>query len=147
MQGTVAEVTAISTPVNGPFSDVRIYYATVNIDEVVRRSPARASRPRSSSSRAPERRDPRPRSRPSDRSKASITSPLHQPSGPHEGRHAPWRWKRVELGLSDPDFVEVVSGVKQGDRVVADPRDLPVPDSLPDEKAGASAVASLSMQP
>ena len=33
LHGTVAEVTAISTPLNGPFSDVRIYYATVNIQE------------------------------------------------------------------------------------------------------------------
>ena len=33
MQGTVAEITAISTPVNGPFSDVRIYFAMVNIDQ------------------------------------------------------------------------------------------------------------------
>lgn len=33
MEGTVAEITAISTPVNGPFSDVRIYFATVNIDQ------------------------------------------------------------------------------------------------------------------
>src|SRR5208283_2946040 len=33
MQGTVAEITAISTPVNGPFSDVRIYFAMVKIDQ------------------------------------------------------------------------------------------------------------------
>ncbi len=35
MRGQVAEVTAISTPVNGPFSDVRVYYANVEIEDEI----------------------------------------------------------------------------------------------------------------
>ena len=35
MRGRVAEVTAISTPVNGPFSDVRVYYANVEIEDEI----------------------------------------------------------------------------------------------------------------
>ena len=33
LRGTVRQVTAIPTPLNGPFSDVRAYFATVAIDE------------------------------------------------------------------------------------------------------------------
>src|SRR6185312_14073694 len=32
MSGTVAEVTPIPAPANGPMSDVRVYFAIVNID-------------------------------------------------------------------------------------------------------------------
>ena len=116
MQGTVAEITAISTPVNGPYSDVRIYFAIVNIDQGhddlrpglsaevflrcdshtnVTRVPIQAVR--------------------SIDGKHYVA--LHQPSPPAE-QNSSWKWQRVELGISDPDFVEVVSGVKRGERVV-----------------------------
>jgi hypothetical protein len=41
---------------------------------------------------------------------------------------APYRWQKVELGLSGADFVEVLSGVRLGDSVVADPFALAPPD-------------------
>ncbi len=52
---------------------------------------------------------------------------LHQPRSGKTVEN-PWRWIPVEVGLSDPDYVEVISGVKRGDMVVADARLLPAPD-------------------
>ena len=145
MQGTVAEITAISTPVNGPFSDVRIYFAMVNIDQGhddlrpgltaevflkcdshtnVTRVPIQAVR--------------------SIDGKNYVA--LHEPSM-QAAQIPPYRWKRVELGISDPDFVEVVSGVKRGERVVANSFALPAPESIPEEHADVPAVANVSMQP
>ena len=49
---------------------------------------------------------------------------LHQP-GTARSAENPWRWTPVEVGLSDTDYVEVISGVKRGDLVVADARLLP----------------------
>ncbi len=142
MEGTVAEITAISTPVNGPFSDVRIYFAIVNIDQGyddlrpgltaevffrceshtnVTRVPIQAVR--------------------SIDGKHYVA--LHEPTP--QAEHS-WRWKRVELGISDPNFVEVLSGVKRGERIVANTHALPV-DSIHEEQAEAPAVARLSMQP
>ncbi len=142
MEGTVSEITAISTPVNGPFSDVRVYYAIVNIDqghddlrpgysaEVFFRGDSR-----SNVVRVPLQ------------SVRSIDGKnyvaLHQPSPQAEQT---WKWQRVELGISDPNFVEVVSGVKRGDRVVANTRALPAA-SIPESHAEAPAIANLSMQP
>ena len=36
-----------------------------------------------------------------------------------------WEWKRVELGISDTAFTEVISGLKPGDEVVNDSDRLP----------------------
>jgi hypothetical protein len=38
-----------------------------------------------------------------------------------------WRWQAIEVGLSDPTFVEVVNGLNPGDRVIANPANLPAP--------------------
>ena len=65
---------------------------------------------------------------------------LHQPSRQGNAERS-WKWKRVELGISDPNFVEVLSGLKVGERVVANSRLLPIPDSLPDEPAEAPSLA------
>jgi len=43
--------------------------------------------------------------------------------------------------------VEVVSGVKRGERVVANSFALPAPDSIPEEQGEEPAVANVSMQP
>jgi HlyD family secretion protein len=145
MRGSVAEVTAISSPVNGPFSDVKVYYAMVNIEEGSNdlRPGLTAEVFFKSSTRSGITRIPVQSIRVID-GKNYVA--LHQPTS-DPAKAAPWRWKRVELGLTDPDFAEIVSGVKLGDRVVADPRTLPAPASLPDETTEASSVASLSMQP
>jgi multidrug efflux pump subunit AcrA (membrane-fusion protein) len=141
LRGTVAEVTAISSPVNGPFSDVRVYYAMVNIEEGFEdlRPGLTAEVFFKSSTRSGITRIPVQSIRLIE-GKPYVA--LHVPTA-DRSREAAWQWKRVELGLTDPDFAEVISGVKQGDRVVADPRSLPAPSSPPD----SSSVASLSMQP
>jgi multidrug efflux pump subunit AcrA (membrane-fusion protein) len=145
LRGTVDTITAISTPVNGPFSDVRIYYATVNIEvgfedlrpgltaEVVFLSDAHTDVPRL----------PIESIRPVG-GKHYVA--LHNPAPRGQEAHS-WRWKQVEIGLSDADFVEVVSGVKQGDRVVANPLTLPAPESPAEPKTPEAPVASVSLIP
>jgi multidrug efflux pump subunit AcrA (membrane-fusion protein) len=146
LRGTVGEVTAISTPVNGPFSDVRIYYATVNIEEgFADLRPGLTAEVLFKS-----------------HTRTNVTRLPIQAVRPIDGKHYVavrrggtaaadsaqlWQWRRVELGLSDPDYVEVVSGVKQGDRVLADPRALPIPNEMPEEQARPSTVATVSIQP
>ena len=71
---------------------------------------------------------------------------LHQP-GTARSAENPWRWTPVEVGLSDTDYVEVISGVKRGDLVVADARLLPAPEAPPQENAGEPSVASAERQP
>ncbi|MGZ3486981.1 MAG: efflux RND transporter periplasmic adaptor subunit, partial [Isosphaeraceae bacterium] len=144
MQGTVAEITAISTPVNG-LSDVRIYFAIVNIDQGDEdlRPGLSAEVFLRCDSRTNVTRVPIQAVRSID-GKHYVA--LHQPSPPAE-QSSPWKWKRVELGISDPDFVEVVSGVKRGERVVANSLALLAPDSIPEEQAEAPSVANVSMQP
>ena len=145
MQGTVAEITAISTPVNGPFSDVRIYFAMVNIDQgnYDLRPGLTTEVFLKCDSRTNVTRVPIQAVRSID-GKHYVA--LHQPSSP-AAQNSSWEWKRVELGLSDPNFVEVVSGIKRGERVVANSFALPAPESIPEEQAEAPSVANVSMQP
>ena len=145
LHGTVAEVTAISIPMNG--SDVRFYYATVSIAEggfAALRPGLTAEVLFKSSARNSVTRVPLQAVRSID-GKHYVA--VHEPAPNAGADTTSWRWKRVELGLSDPDFVEVVSGVRRGDRVVAHPQVLPVPEAMPDEKPGASAVAAISLHP
>lgn len=141
MEGTVGEITAISTPVNGPFSDVRVYFAMVNIDQGHDdlRPGLTAEVFFKCDSRTNVLRVPIQAVRSID-GKNYVA--LHQPSPRAEQA---WKWKRVELGISDPNFVEVVSGVKRGERVVANTLALPAPESSPEEQAEAPAVANVSM--
>jgi hypothetical protein len=44
--------------------------------------------------------------------------------------HAPWQWRPIELGASDLNFTEVLSGLNPGDRIIADPDSLPAPEPL-----------------
>jgi HlyD family secretion protein len=141
MEGTVAEITAISTPVNGPFSDVRVYFAMVNIDQGHDdlRPGLTAEVFFKCDSRTNVLRVPVQAVRSVD-GKHYVA--LHQASSRAEQA---WKWKRVELGISDPHFVEVVSGVKRGERVVANTLALPEPESSPQQPAEAPAVANVSM--
>ena len=145
MQGTVAEITAISAPVNGPFSDVRIYFAMVNIDQgnYDLRPGLTAEVFLKCDSRINVTRVPIQAVRSID-GKHYVA--LHQTSS-QAAQNSSWEWKRVELGLSDPNFVEVVSGIKRGERVVANSLALPAPESIPAEQAEAPSVANVSMQP
>ena len=144
MRGIVAEVTPIPAPVNGPISDVRAYFATVDIalggfDEL---------RPGLSAEVSFLVEDPR----------KVVRVPLqavrwvdHRPyaavsnspeAAASNGSESSWRWRSLSLGLTDRSYAEVVSGLKPGDRVVAHPEELPAPVAAPETKSPPAAVAS-----
>jgi multidrug efflux pump subunit AcrA (membrane-fusion protein) len=123
LKGVVAEVTPISIPIRG--SDVRIYYANIDITEG-----HDALRPGLSAEVLiqVERRQ--------DVTRIAIDAIRWVSGRPYVavhlgGRDEPgrpsWRWQAIEVGLSDPNFVEVTSGLKPGDRVIAHPDSLPAP--------------------
>jgi multidrug efflux pump subunit AcrA (membrane-fusion protein) len=123
LQGRVAEVAAINTPLNA--SDVRIYYANVDIlegfDEL--RPGLSAEVVFKIDRRHDVTRIPLESIRwVGERAYVAIFDPSHDRAGEN-----PWSWRSVELGLSDSRFAEVLSGLTVGDRVVARPRDLPEP--------------------
>jgi HlyD family secretion protein len=140
LHGTVAEVNAINTPLN--FSDVRVYYANVEIKEGFA--------------------DLRPGLSAEvsflvDARRSVIRVPieairwvgeqafvaLHDQSLADSGKEI-WRWQPIEIGVSGTRFAEVVNGLKVGDRVVASPRGLPDPKPLPVERP-ATSVADVSL--
>ena len=138
LRGTVTDVTAIATPVNGPFSDVRVYFALITLEkgfddlrpglsaEVIFLKDQRIQVDRLPIASVRE---------------VDGESFVAVPDRSANARPAaPYRWQKVELGLSGPDFVEVLSGVRQGDHVVADPLDLEAPATT----AATAPVASLS---
>jgi hypothetical protein len=145
MRGKVAEVTAISSPVNGPFSDVRVYFANVEIEDEIEdlRPGLTAEVLFATNFHTGITRVPVQAIKVVD-GKSYVA--LHQP-GTASSAENPWRWTPVEVGLSDPDYVEVISGVKRGDLVVADTRLLPAPEAPPQGTAGEPTVASAGLQP
>jgi multidrug efflux pump subunit AcrA (membrane-fusion protein) len=129
LKGVVGEVTPISIPLRG--SDVRIYYANVDITEGFD-----ALRPGLSAEiliQVERRRDVT--RVPIEAIRWVSGSPyvaLYE-SGHEESGRPDWRWRKIEVGLSDPTFVEVVDGLNPGDRVIANPSGLPAP--VPDQVA------------
>ncbi|MFO0907363.1 MAG: HlyD family efflux transporter periplasmic adaptor subunit [Isosphaeraceae bacterium] len=126
LSGTVTEVTPIPSSVGGPFSDVKIYYAIIRIDSGLNDG----LRPGLSAEITFE---VNPRRRVTRVPLTALRWVENQPfaavarsSG--EGASGPsWSWRPVELGQNDPEFAEVVSGLAPGDRVVAEPDQLPAP--------------------
>jgi multidrug resistance efflux pump len=134
LRGTVAEVTAIPAPASGPISDVKVYYAMIDIEgggfaelrpgltaqlgfaldvrHDVIRIPIEAIR------------------RVSNRTYAAVATA--------QG----FAWRKLELGAVSPSFAEVVSGVSQGEPVVLNPDVLPPPS-----ESGLPATAGLSAGP
>lgn len=140
LNGTVTDVTVISTPVNGPFSDVRVYFALIAIDKAFDglRPGLSGEVTFLSDQRKQVERLPIAAVREVD-GKAFVAIP--DPSLAEKER-APYRWQKVELGLSDSDYVEVLSGVEAGDRVVANPSLLSSPITEP-TPANASPIAAV----
>ena len=144
LRGTVGEVTAISTPLNA--SDVRVYYANVSIDKGFENLRPGLSAEvlfkidqRQSVTRVPIDSirwvDEKAYVARYDRARA-------------DAGEQPWRWRQVELGLSDAENAEVLSGLEVGDRVVSSPRTLPKPtpdtiDPPPTSVAGITRANSL----
>ncbi|MGE3819945.1 MAG: efflux RND transporter periplasmic adaptor subunit, partial [Isosphaeraceae bacterium] len=147
MIGTVDEVTPIPAPANGPFSDVRIYFATVNIDnggfddlrpglsadvhflvnasKNVTRVPLRAIR------------------WVDNQPYAAVASGKNGTTKLLASNKSAWEWRRVALGQSDSNYAEVTSGLKVGEQVVARPELLPSPAPT----AESTTVADASDRP
>jgi len=129
LRGRVTDVTAISTPVNGPFSDVRVYFALIAIEDAFEdlRPGLSAEVTFLHDRRSQVERLPLAAVRDiGDASYVAVVLPEKEPDG-----RPKYRWQKVELGLSDSDFVEVLSGVDQGDQVILDPFTLEAPQVAP----------------
>lgn len=139
LEGIVGEVTPIPAPANGPISDVRVYYAMVDItsgsfDEI--RPGLSAEVLFLMADHRKVTRVPLQGVRWVKGNAFAAVSTLK--AGP---RKSAWAWRRIELGQIDPSFAEVISGLKPGDRVIARPDLLPAPGG----KEGAlEAVASVA---
>jgi HlyD family secretion protein len=140
LRGTVREVTQISTPLNA--SDVRVYYANIDIDqgfddlrpglsaEVILNIESRPG-----VTRVPLR---------SVRwvgEKAYVA--LYDHAAAKNDEPQAWRWRPVDLGLSDTEYAEVASGLQVGDVIVAIPRGLPAPTPATIDQP-ATSVADLA---
>jgi multidrug efflux pump subunit AcrA (membrane-fusion protein) len=130
MTGRVKEVTVIPVPANGPFSDVKIYYANVEIDETF--PELRTGMSGQVEFLVDERRDvnrvPLKAVRWFDNN-AFVALPNESAGGPA------FRWQSIELGLMNEGFAEVKQGLAAGQRVVADPTSLPPPSLAEREEA------------
>lgn len=131
LPGVVTEVTAIPGPANGPISDVKVYYAKVRIEG----GKNQGLRPGMSAEVAFQldiKRDvtrvPLQAIRWMD-GKAYAAIP---------GKKGP-RWRKLELGLLNPKYAEVLTGLVPGDRVVMDPESLPGPVAPRLDSASAAA--------
>ncbi len=126
LRGTVAEVTAIPAPSNGPFSDTRIYFAVVNI-ETGGFSDLRPGLSAEVSFFVDAKKDttrvPVQGVRwVGDKPFVAVAQPRKDPEEPLK-----WEWKQVDLGLMNESYAEVRDGLKPGDQVVARPDRLPSP--------------------
>jgi hypothetical protein len=138
LKGRVGEVTPINTPLNA--SDVRVYYANVDIAEGFAdlRPGLSAQVAFLVDSRRNVTRVPLDAVR-WVRERGYVA--LYDPSA--VDKEKPFRWKEVHLGVSDSYYAEVLSGLEPGDRVVASPRGLPAPTPEP-SKAAATKIAELA---
>jgi multidrug resistance efflux pump len=125
LTGSVAEIIPIPSLVDGPYSDVRSFYANVRIES----GGFAALRPGMSAElrflvekRHEVTRVPLEAIRwVDDRSYAVVAAP--NPDGPD------WLWRPVALGAFDAEFAEVKSGLAPGDRVIAHCDHLPEMES------------------
>jgi len=124
--GTVTEVTAISAPGSGPASDVRIYYANVSIDTggfEGLRSGLSAEVSIFIDGREDATRIPLPAIRwVGGTAYAAIATAIDRSA---------YRWQPIQVGLMTPDYAEILGGLKRGDKVIAEPQNLPAPVAIP----------------
>jgi multidrug efflux pump subunit AcrA (membrane-fusion protein) len=134
VSGTVAEVTVIPAPANGPISDVKIYNAVVKIDiggfEGLRpgmtAEVAFHVEDRENVTRIPT---------------GAIRWVADEPYVAKSNRDNQLGWVKVELGKIGPHFAEVHSGLEPGDRVAQDPRALPIPGEAPADPKNVPNIA------
>lgn len=123
LKGIVDEVTPISIALRE--SDVRIYYANVNITEEFEllRPGLSAEILIEIESRHDVTRVPVESLRwVANRSYVAVFDRARSEAG-----QEPWHWQEIKIGLSDSEYAEVISGLTAGDRVVARPGSLPPP--------------------
>jgi hypothetical protein len=128
LRGTVAEVNAIAATTNAALTDVKVYYAIIDLDtggfdelrpglsaqvSFLVNEPRRVTRVPLQAVRWVDH-----------QAFAAVATPVDavvsKPS-------SAWQWRTISLGQSDPSYVEVVSGLKPGEKVVARPDLLPAP--------------------
>lgn len=120
LEGTVKEVTVIPAPANGPFSDVKIYNALVEIDS----GGFEGLRPGLSAQVAFHM----------DDREGVVRVPVgalrwvdNRPWAARQTSSGDLEWVKLRLGSAGSTHAEVISGLEPGDRVAADPRSLPAP--------------------
>ncbi|WP_235905149.1 efflux RND transporter periplasmic adaptor subunit [Tautonia marina] len=116
--GTIREIKPIPAPANF-VSDVKLYSATVRIG-----SGFEGIRPGLSAEVAFHLGD---RTEVTRIPVGAIRWFDEQPYAAVTGRRGNVSWKRLDLGLRNPSYAEVLSGLSEGDRIVADPLLLPAP--------------------
>jgi multidrug efflux pump subunit AcrA (membrane-fusion protein) len=121
LRGSVAEIIPIPSLADGPFSDVHSFCANVRIesggsDDL--RPGLTAELEFLIAARHEVTRVPLEAIRwVDDRSYAAVTNAT--PDGPD------WQWRPISLGATDTEFAEVKSGLKPGERVIAQCESLP----------------------
>lgn len=122
LRGTVQAITAIPAPTDA-MSDVRVYYATVSLesggfDEL---------RPGLSAEVHFEVDSERDVTRVPLQAVRWIGDQAYAALATATSADKSWQWKPVVLGMSDSSFAAVISGLKPGDRIIADAESLPAP--------------------
>jgi len=121
LRGSVAEIVPIPALANGPFSDVRSFFATVRIESGgfdALRSGLSAEVDFLVESRQRVPRVPLDAVRwVGDRPFAARVIPTET--------GVDWLWRPIAVGATDTTFAEVVSGLEPGDRVIAHCERLP----------------------
>jgi multidrug resistance efflux pump len=135
LRGKITEVTVIPAPANGPFSDVKVYFANVDVEGHSGLRPGMTAEVEFMvDSRRNVPRIPVNTIRWFDgKPYAAIPSA--------EGGHT---WKLLDLGLSDEAFAEIITGLEPGQKVIADPSGLPPPT---DAERQAATIAMQSPGP
>lgn len=133
--GTVSEVTPIPTGAGGPISDVKIYYAMIELDgqgydglrpglsaevSFLVKARRRVTRVPLGAIRWVE-------DRPFAAAVRGQSEGSDRAPGGGPGHRSAWEWRSIALGQSDRDFAEVITGLAPGERVVSDPDLLPPP--------------------
>jgi multidrug resistance efflux pump len=134
LHGRVAEITVIPQPANGPFSDVKVYFANVEIlDPIAKMNSGMTAHveilvgERKGVTRIPIN---------AVRWFDDIAFTAVPAS---EGKHT---WKPIVLGVMNDQFAEVRLGLKPGDRVIGDPSGLTPPTVQERREAKVADIAA-----
>ena len=122
LSGSVGEITLIPAPASGPGSDVRIYFANINLDS----GNFEGLKP-GLSAQVSFLVDDRP---------AVTQIPIYSirwvdgvpfAAVATKSLQQPYRWQPLEVGESNTSFAEVLHGLTEGEQVVSRPDQLPAP--------------------